>query len=145
MRAVTIGLAVALAAGAAAPAVAGAAQKRPRTWYVKAASPGEGRGTARAPFRRLGAVERASRPGDRIVVLPTAGTLDGGLALKPRQRLRGAGMSVDGGPRAGALVRYDVSVRRAWWGSPGGPAPGRVVAAGGSLDSGEPRASAEGC
>lgn len=74
--------------------MAEAANKRPRTWYVKAGSPGEGRGTARAPFRRLGAVERASRPGDRIVVLPAAATLDGGLALKGGQRLRGAGASV---------------------------------------------------
>lgn len=51
------------------------------------------------------------------------------------------GNCLDGGPLAAALVRYDVAVRRAWWGSPAGPAPGRVVAAGGSLDSTEPRAT----
>lgn len=37
-----------------------------------------------------------------------------------------------------ALVGFDVSLRRAWWGSPAGPAAGRTVMAGGALDAGEP-------
>jgi hypothetical protein len=37
-----------------------------------------------------------------------------------------------------ALVGFDVSLRRAWWGTPAGPAAGRTVAAGGTLDAGDP-------
>ena len=59
------------------PAAADAA--RARTWYV------------RAPHMSLAQVEQASRPGDRIVVLPSAQPLDGGIRLKPRQQLIGAG------------------------------------------------------
>jgi hypothetical protein len=48
------------------------------------------------------------------------------------------GVCLDGGLLAVTLVGYDVSARNAWWGTPGGPAPGRVVTAGGTLDAGSP-------
>ena len=60
------------------------------------ASPG-GAGSRHRPFDSLAAVEAASAPGDTIVVQrsdPAAGPLDGGIALKPRQRLLGAGRRV---------------------------------------------------
>jgi hypothetical protein len=41
-----------------------------------------------------------------------------------------------------ADFRDSVWARRDWWGRPGGPAPGRVVAVGGSVDSGDPLAVA---
>jgi len=69
-------------------AIAAAAPADARTWYVHAGS--DGRGSARAPFGRLAAVEAASRRGDRIVVLSATAPLDGGIALKPRQQLIGA-------------------------------------------------------
>ena len=68
-----------------------------RTFYVSAVAKAPGKGTKRAPFSSLAAVEAASRAGDRIVVLAapaTSAPLDGGIRLKPRQRLTGAGPSV---------------------------------------------------
>lgn len=66
-------------------------------FYVSTiASPG-GDGSPGAPFNTLAAAEQASAPGDTIVVLPaprSAPPLDGGIALKPRQRLIGAGPPV---------------------------------------------------
>ncbi|MCQ4083912.1 hypothetical protein NGB36_25815 [Streptomyces sp. RB6PN25] len=74
-----------------------AAAAGPTIWYVSAtASPG-GDGSRQAPFDGLAAVELASSPGDTIVVLPaplSVPPLDGGIALKPRQKLIGAGPSV---------------------------------------------------
>lgn len=70
-----------------------------RTWYVGASAPPGGDGSARAPFNSLAAVQLASGPGDTIIVLPSAPTvppLDGGIALKPSQRLIGSGPSVAG-------------------------------------------------
>ena len=87
---------VAAAAILAAPAAAASAQPSP-TWYVRAGAAPGGDGTHRAPFGSLAQIEAASRPGDRVVVLPaprSAGSLDGGIELKPRQRLIGAGRSV---------------------------------------------------
>lgn len=90
---------------------AGSAQAR--TWYVRGGSEHDGAGTRRAPFGRLGLVEAASRPGDRIVVLAaprTAAPLDGGIRLKPRQQLLGAGPSVTPGgtrPHAPRLANTD--------------------------------------
>jgi hypothetical protein len=58
-----------------------------------------GNGSRRKPFRTLAAVQTASRPGDEIVILPapvTVTPLDGGIRLKPRQRLVGAGPAVAG-------------------------------------------------
>jgi poly(3-hydroxybutyrate) depolymerase len=68
-----------------------------RTWYVRAAAKHAGKGSRGAPFRSLQAVERVSRPGDRIVILPSplrVPPLGGGIALKRRQTLVGAGPSV---------------------------------------------------
>lgn len=66
-------------------------------WYVSAtASPG-GDGTIHAPFDSLAAVEQASSPGDTIVVEASplnVPPLDGGIALKPGQRLIGDGPPV---------------------------------------------------
>ena len=82
-----------------------------RTWYVRAAARPRTRranGSRRAPFRSLAAAERASRPGDTIVILPSplsTPPLDGGIALKRRQTLRGAGPRVLGGHARTALPR----------------------------------------
>jgi hypothetical protein len=68
-----------------------------RTWYLSASASGGGDGSRRRPFATLAAVQRASSPGDTIVMLPSPpGTpaLDGGIALKPSQRLLGAGPAV---------------------------------------------------
>lgn len=45
------------------------------------------------------------------------------------------GNCLDGGTLAALLLRYDVSAQNAWWGTPGGPRPGRTVAVGGTLDT----------
>ena len=54
----------------------------------------------KGPFNSLADVERVSAPGDEIVVLAvplTVAPLDGGIALKPDQKLTGRGPSlVDG-------------------------------------------------
>lgn len=58
-----------------------------------------GNGSRQSPFRSLARVQRASRAGDRIVILRSprkAAPLDGGIRLKPRQRLVGAGSGVAG-------------------------------------------------
>ena len=65
--------------------------------YVGATAAPGGNGSARAPFNSLAAVEAASNAGDTIIVLPAALTvppLDGGIALKPYQKLIGAGPRV---------------------------------------------------
>jgi hypothetical protein len=64
-----------------------------RTWFVRAGATTSA-GTAQQPFGSLAQVERNSRAGDAIVVVPADGTLDGGLQLKTNQTLRGAGPSV---------------------------------------------------
>lgn len=83
-----------LALGAAAGGSACAA-----SLFVRAgASPG-GDGTQSHPFESLAAVARASKPGDEIIVLPaplSQPPLDGGIALKPGQRLIGGGPPVVG-------------------------------------------------
>lgn len=61
-------------------------------WYVSATAPAGGNGTEATPFATLRAVEQASGDGDTIVVLAApagAPPLDGGIALKPGQRLLG--------------------------------------------------------
>jgi hypothetical protein len=52
------------------------------------------------------------------------------------------GVCLDGGQLAAAVVGYDVTAQNAWWGDPAGPAPGRVIAAGGALDAASPLGSA---
>ena len=53
----------------------------------------------------------------------------------------GGGNCLAGGPLAVLLTRYDVDVANAWWGAPGGPAPGRVAAVGGELRAPSPLAA----
>jgi hypothetical protein len=68
-----------------------------RTWFVKAGAAAGGDGSRRHPFVTLSAVEQAAGPGETIVVLPSPvgmAPLDGGIALKPRQKLRGGGPPV---------------------------------------------------
>jgi hypothetical protein len=92
-------LAVLGAIASAWPAPAGA---HTRTWYVRAGTTPRADGSRRHPFHRLARVERVSRPGDRIVVLAASARfapLDGGIALKPRQVLLGAGPAVTGRAR----------------------------------------------
>jgi hypothetical protein len=74
------------------------AAEHPRTLYVRAGAVVDGDGTATAPFASLAAVETASEAGDEIVVLPVplnVPPLDGGIALKPHQKLIGGGPSVN--------------------------------------------------
>src|SRR5436853_2644063 len=76
-----------------------AAKRKPKTWYVSAAARPHGNGSHRKPFRTLAAVQRASRAGDKIVILAVPkkrAPLDGGIQLKPGQRLVGAGPAVAG-------------------------------------------------
>lgn len=80
-----------------------------RAWYVSAAARKRGNGSRAAPFSTLSAVERASRPGDKIVILRASkriAPLDGGIALKTRQALVGAGAAVIGS-RSSALPRIE--------------------------------------
>jgi hypothetical protein len=84
--------------------VPGPAHSAAATWYVSASAAPGGDGSSAAPFNTLAAVEQASAPGDTIVVLPAATALDGGIQLKPGQRLLGDGPSVVGST-ASALPR----------------------------------------
>ena len=87
------GLAAASALAALPAAAAAEGGHTGRTWYVQAGA-AEGTGSFASPFGSLAEVEAASGPDDRIAVLsgpPTAAPLDGGIALKPRQRLAGLG------------------------------------------------------
>jgi len=81
---------------ALATAPAASAAPGPQVFYVKAGATAGGTGTKRAPFDSLAAVQKASNAGDRIVVLPAATALDGGIGLKPRQQLVGTGPAVAG-------------------------------------------------
>jgi hypothetical protein len=70
------------------------------TLYVSATAAPGGNGSQQAPFNSLEAVEQASAAGDEIVVLPSplsVPPLDGGIALKPHQKLTGSGPSVTEG------------------------------------------------
>src|SRR3954447_14752513 len=57
--------------------------------HVRAGAPAAGTGSAAAPFGSLAEVEAASGTGDTIVVDAAGAALDGGIALKPGQRLEG--------------------------------------------------------
>ena len=66
-------------------------------WYVSAAAAPGGDGTIHSPFNSLAAVQQASSSGDTIVIQPsplTVPPLDGGIALKPGQKLVGDGPPV---------------------------------------------------
>ncbi len=59
--------------------------------FVKAGATAGGTGSFAAPLNSLEAVEANSAPGDVICILPSNGTLDGGIVLKDGQALIGAG------------------------------------------------------
>lgn len=68
-----------------------------RTLYVSATAAPGGDGSRLKPFNSLQALESASAPGDTLVVLPApveVPPLDGGIVLKPNQRLVGGGPDV---------------------------------------------------
>ncbi len=90
-----VGAFVALAVTAAAAPPSG--NYTHHRWFVSAAAPSGGNGSANAPFNSLALVEQASGPGDTIVVEPSPAStppLDGGIALKLGQRLIGGGPPV---------------------------------------------------
>jgi hypothetical protein len=64
-----------------------AAEAAARTWHVRAGADGDG--SAASPFGDLASVEAASTEGDRIFVRRSSQVLDGGITLKPGQRLIG--------------------------------------------------------
>ncbi|HSW13300.1 MAG TPA: hypothetical protein VLI06_10710, partial [Solimonas sp.] len=75
----------------------GAAGASGKTLYVSARASEPGDGSRARPYDSLQAVEQASAPGDTIVVLAAPldeAPLDGGIALKPNQRLIGDGPQV---------------------------------------------------
>ena len=75
--------------GAAAP---GDGANGHHIWHVSASAAPGGDGSAGAPFNSLALVEQMSAAGDTIVVDPSPTSvppLDGGIALKPGQRLIG--------------------------------------------------------
>jgi hypothetical protein len=89
---------VALSAGCErSESLAPGARQPSHAWYVSATAAAGGDGSAQAPFNTLAAVEQSSAAGDTIIVLPSpidSAALDGGIALKVRQRLIGAGPAV---------------------------------------------------
>ena len=90
------------------PAAASAIdQRKPalpgRTWYVDNTAAPDGDGSMVAPFDRLARAERAADAGDTIYVFRGDGTsrgLDGGIRLRPFQRLIGSGARFDAGGEA---------------------------------------------
>ncbi len=82
-----LGVVIAAVVGLGALA-APASAVEPTTWYVEAGAR-SGDGSQGAPVGSLVEVEQLSAAGDRIVVLPAAQPLDGGIRLKPRQVLVG--------------------------------------------------------
>jgi hypothetical protein len=97
-----------LAVLAACPAATRAIdQRKPalpgRTWYVDNTAAPDGDGSMVAPFDRLARAERAADAGDTIYVFRGDGTargLDGGIRLRPFQRLIGSGARFDAGGEA---------------------------------------------
>jgi len=75
----------------------GATRIEGKALYVSALAADGGDGSREHPYDSLQAVEQASAPGDTIIVLPAPldeAPLDGGIALKPGQRLIGGGPDV---------------------------------------------------
>ena len=69
-----------------------------RIWYVDNTAAADGDGSMVAPFDRLARAERAADAGDTIYVFRGDGTsrgLDGGIRLRPFQRLIGSGARFD--------------------------------------------------
>lgn len=76
-------------------AITGALATKPawattRTWYVQAGATSSA-GTSTKPFGTLAQAQDKSSAGDTIVVLASTRALDGGIALKRGQTLRGVG------------------------------------------------------
>lgn len=93
--------ALALGVTCAAPGTADAA-----VVHVRAGAHPGGDGSAAAPFGSLDDVQAAAGPDDTIVVDPAprdVAPLDGGIALKPGQRLEGGGPAIVGAPGLSAL------------------------------------------
>ena len=93
----------------AVSALATPAPASARTFYVSSSGSEAGKGTRSAPFHNLAEVERASRPGDTIIILATplgVPPLDGGIALKNGQKLIG-----DGPEAARAVTQLTVASR----------------------------------
>src|ERR1044072_9692668 len=96
------GAALIVAAAVAWPPPARAIdQRRPtlpgRVWYVDNTAATDGDGSMVAPFDRLARAERAADAGDTIYVFRgdrTSRGLNGGVRLRPRQRLVGSGVPV---------------------------------------------------
>jgi hypothetical protein len=91
--------------------------------------------TARVEHTNLGEAKGlATNPADLVAEdlgSTRSATIDfGGGALGSA-----GGNCLDGGPLAALLVGYSVSAQRTWWGTPGGPRPGRTLLAGGTLDT----------
>ena len=63
------------------------------TWYVSASAPASGDGSEKSPFASLADAQEASGPGDIIYLMATVSgdPIDGGIALKPQQKLIGLG------------------------------------------------------
>ena len=59
------------------------------SWFVRAGEPGEGDGSAGSPFGSLAEAEAASADGDVIYLVASFELLDGGIAMKPGQKLIG--------------------------------------------------------
>jgi len=83
--------------------------------FVSASAASGGDGSEARPFNSLAAVESASAPGDEIAVLPSplsVPPLDGGIALKPHQKLSGRGSSVnseEAGKQAPRITNRDAA------------------------------------
>ena len=104
-RAAIVGLSLALALAGAGPTLA-------KSLFVRAGAPPGGNGSRSNPFGSLAAVASASRPGDEIIVLPaplSEPPLDGGIKLKPGQRLIGGGPPLTLGRPLGRAARISNS------------------------------------
>ncbi|MCU1641258.1 MAG: hypothetical protein JWN03_1533 [Nocardia sp.] len=85
-----------------------AAQGDSNTWFVEAGAGPGGTGSIDAPFDSLAAVAASAGEGDTIVVQPAGANvppLDGGIVLKPGQRLIGGGPAVQGAAPGADLPR----------------------------------------
>lgn len=94
------GVALVLLAALATPASPLEA-RRPgagRVWYIDNTAAPDGDGSMVAPFDRLSRAERAADVGDTLYVFRGDGTargLDGGIRLRPHQRLLGSGVALE--------------------------------------------------
>jgi hypothetical protein len=78
--------------GVALAALLAPAPVQAATWYVSATAKARGDGSRGKPFASLAEVQQASKPGDIIMIEPapvSVAPLDGGIVLKPGQKLIG--------------------------------------------------------